>query len=114
MNNNNTPDNNSKLPKGSQTILVWVVAALITLLVISLMKDVVTKNSTHEFTYSEFVQMLEKGQIESVTFSGSNIEIEPNQDIKIAYPLVKYFYTVRVSGDLELFSQLREPDVEFK
>ncbi len=114
MNNNNTPDNNSKLPKGSQTILVWVVAALITLLVISLMKDVVTKNSTHEFTYSEFVQMLEKGQIESVTFSGSNIEIEPNQDIKIAYPLVKYFYTVRVSGDLELVSQLREADVEFK
>ena len=41
MNNNNTPDNNSKLPKGSQTILIWVVAALITLLVISLMKDVV-------------------------------------------------------------------------
>ncbi len=113
MNNNNTPDNNSKLPKGSQTILIWVVAALITLLVISLMKDVVTKNSTHEFSYSEFTQMLEKGQIESVTFSGPNIEIEPNQDVKIAYPLVKYFYTVRVSGDYQLIAQLKEADVDF-
>lgn len=113
MNNNNTPDNNSKLPKGSQTILIWVVAALITLLVISLMKDAVTKNSTHEFSYSEFTQMLEKGQIESVTFSGPNIEIEPNQDVKIAYPLVKYFYTVRVSGDYQLIAQLKEADVDF-
>ncbi len=113
MNNNNTPDNNSKLPKGSQTILIWVVAALITLLVISLMKDVVTKNSTHEFSYSEFTQMLGKGQIESVTFSGPNIEIEPNQDVKIAYPLVKYFYTVRVSGDYQLIAQLKEADVDF-
>ncbi|MDO5350467.1 MAG: ATP-dependent zinc metalloprotease FtsH [Lachnospiraceae bacterium] len=113
MDNNNTPDNNSKLPKGSQTILIWAVAALITFLVISLMRDAVTKNSTHEFLYSEFVQMVDRGQVESVTISGSNIEIEPTKEVKQAYPMVKYFYTVRVSGDTDLVPQLRAAGIPF-
>ncbi len=114
MDNNNTPDNNSnKLPKGGQTLLIWAVAALITFFVISLMRDAVTKNSNHEFSYDEFVQMIEDGQIEEVTFQGSTIEIEPKEEVKAAYPLAKYFYTVRVSGDLELIPQLREAGVKF-
>ncbi len=114
MDNNNTPDNNSnKLPKGGQTLLIWAVAALITFFVISLMRDAVTKNSNHEFSYDEFVQMIEDGQIEEVTFQGSTIEIEPKEEVKAAYPLAKYFYTVRVSGDLELIPQLREAGIKF-
>ena len=91
MENNNTPDNNNnnaKLPKGGQTVLIWVVAALITFFVISLMRDAVAKNSNHEFTYDEFVQMIEAGQIEEVTFQGNTIEIEPVAEIKAAHPLV--------------------------
>lgn len=118
MDNNHTPDNNNtngnnKLPKGGQTVLIWVVAALITFFVISLMRDVVARNSNHEFTYDEFVQMIEDGQIEEVTFQGSTIEIEPVAEVKMAHPLVKYFYTIRVSGDLELIPQLREAGVKF-
>ncbi|MCI8950077.1 MAG: ATP-dependent zinc metalloprotease FtsH [Lachnospiraceae bacterium] len=114
MDNNNTPDNNSnKLPKGGQTLLIWAVAALITFFVISLMRDAVTKNSNHEFSYDEFVQMIEEGQIEEVTFQGATIEIEPKEEVKAAYPLAKYFYTVRVSGDLELIPQLREAGIKF-
>ncbi len=118
MDNNHTPENNNsngnnKLPKGGQTILIWVVAALITFFVISLMRDVVARNSNHEFTYDEFVQMIEDGQIEEVTFQGSTIEIEPVAEVKMAHPLVKYFYTIRVSGDLELIPQLREAGVKF-
>ncbi len=109
MENNNTPDNNNnnaKLPKGGQT-------ALITFFVISLMRDAVAKNSNHEFTYDEFVQMIEAGQIEEVTFQGNTIEIEPVAEIKAAHPLVKYFYTVRVSGDIELIPQLRSAGIKF-
>ena len=116
MENNNTPDNNNnnaKLPKGGQTVLIWVVAALITFFVISLMRDAVAKNSNHEFTYDEFVQMIEAGQIEEVTFQGNTIEIEPTAEIKAAHPLVKYFYTVRVSGDIELIPQLRSAGIKF-
>ncbi len=116
MENNNTPDNNNnnaKLPKGGQTVLIWVVAALITFFVISLMRDAVAKNSNHEFTYDEFVQMIEAGQIEEVTFQGNTIEIEPVAEIKAAHPLVKYFYTVRVSGDIELIPQLRSAGIKF-
>ncbi len=116
MENNNTPDNNNnnaKLPKGGQTVLIWVVAALITFFVISVLRDAVAKNSNHEFTYDEFVQMIEAGQIEEVTFQGNTIEIEPVAEIKAAHPLVKYFYTVRVSGDIELIPQLRSAGIKF-
>ena len=114
MDNNNTPDNNSKMPKGSQTVLVWLVAAVITFVVIGLMKDVVTKNSTHEFTYSEFIQMIEDRQIESVTFSGNEAKIEPTKEITSKYPLVKYYYTVLVSRDYHLTEQLKEAGIEMK
>lgn len=114
MENNNTPENNNKIPKGSQTLFVWLVAAVITFIVIGLMKDAVTKNSTHEFTYSEFIQMVEKGQIESVTFSGSEIKLEPVREIKAKYPLVKYYYTILIAQDYSLVEQLKEANVEMK
>ena len=54
MDNNNTQDNN-KMQKGGQTLLVWAVAALITFMVITFMRDALTRNSTVEYTYSEFL-----------------------------------------------------------
>ena len=116
MDNNNTPENNnnSKIPKGSQTVIVWLVAAVITFLVIGLMKDVVTKNSTHEFTYSEFLDMIENRQLESVTFTGSEAKLEPTKEITSQYPLVKYYYTVLVARDFTLTEQLKEAGIEMK
>ena len=116
MDNNNTPENNnnSKIPKGGQTEIVWLVAAVITFLVIGLMKDVVTKNSTHEFTYSEFLDMIENRQLESVTFTGSEAKLEPTKEITSQYPLVKYYYTVLVARDFTLTEQLKEAGIEMK
>ena len=116
MDNNNTPENNnnSKIPKGGQTVIVWLVAAVITFLVIGLMKDVVTKNSTHEFTYSEFLDMIENRQLESVTFTGSEAKLEPTKEITSQYPLVKYYYTVLVARDFTLTEQLKEAGIEMK
>ena len=79
---NNTPDNNkNKMQKGSQTLLIWVIAALITLSVISLMNRAIAGNSTHEFTYSEFIDLVKKNQVESVSFGSSKITITPKEEI---------------------------------
>ena len=112
MDNNNTQDNN-KMQKGGQTLLVWAVAALITFMVITFMRDALTRNSTVEYTYSEFLEMVDQGKVESVVIDGSRIEIEPTMDVKMANPMVTYYYTLRVSGDYTLVDRLNEAGVDF-
>ena len=113
MDNNNTQDNN-KMQKGGQTLLVWAVAALITFMVITFMRDALTRNSTVEYTYSEFLEMVDQGKVESVVIDGSRIEIEPTMDVKLANPMVTYYYTLRVSGDYTLVGRLNEAGVDFR
>ena len=113
MDNNNTQDNN-KMQKGGQTLLVWAVAALITFMVITFMRDALTRNSTVEYTYSEFLEMVDQGKVESVVIDGSRIEIEPTVDVKMANPMVTYYYTLRVSGDYTLVDRLNEAGVDFR
>ena len=113
MDNNNTQDNN-KMQKGGQTLLVWAVAALITFMVITFMRDALTRNSTVEYTYSEFLEMVDQGKVESVVIDGSRIEIEPTMDVKMANPMVTYYYTLRVSGDYTLVDRLNEAGVDFR
>ena len=113
MDNNNTQDNN-KMQKGGQMLLVWAVAALITFMVITFMRDALTRNSTVEYTYSEFLEMVDQGKVESVVIDGSRIEIEPTMDVKMANPMVTYYYTLRVSGDYTLVDRLNEAGVDFR
>ena len=113
MDNNNTQDNN-KMQKGGQTLLVWAVAALITFMVLTFMRDALTRNSTVEYTYSEFLEMVDQGKVESVVIDGSRIEIEPTMDVKMANPMVTYYYTLRVSGDYTLVDRLNEAGVDFR
>ena len=102
------------MQKGGQTLLVWAVAALITFMVITFMRDALTRNSTVEYTYSEFLEMVDQGKVESVVIDGSRIEIEPTMDVKMANPMVTYYYTLRVSGDYTLVDRLNEAGVDFR
>ena len=79
-NNNNQDKNNGKMSPNGQTILVLVVAALITLMVITLMRDMVTKNSTEELSYTEYVEMVEAGKVEAVLISNSEITVYPKKE----------------------------------
>ncbi|MEG0688289.1 MAG: ATP-dependent zinc metalloprotease FtsH, partial [Hungatella sp.] len=99
MDNNNNQDNHGKMPKNGQTILILVIAAVITLSAMMLMKNVMMKSTTKELPYSEFVQMLDAGEVESVTVGNAEIVIVPKKDLKQYSPITQY-YTVRMeSGD---------------
>ena len=65
-------------------------------------------------TYSEFLEMVDQGKVESVVIDGSRIEIEPTMDVKMANPMVTYYYTLRVSGDYTLVDRLNEAGVDFR
>ena len=78
-NNNNQDNNNGKMSPNGQTILVLVIAAVITLMVITLMRNMVTKNSTQELSYTQYVEMVEDGKVEAVLIGNSEITIYPKK-----------------------------------
>ncbi|PNV62866.1 AAA family ATPase [Clostridium sp. chh4-2] len=107
MENKNNQDNkNGKAPKNGQTLLILVIAAVITFCSITLMKDLMTKSSTEELTYDQFVGMLENKEVESVIIDSSTIQITPKKGIEGYSPLIKY-YTVRMS-DYKLSDRVLE------
>lgn len=111
-NKNNQDNNNGKTPKNGQTLLILVIAAVITFCSITLMKDLMTKSSTEELTYDQFVSMLENKEVESVIIDSSTIQITPKKDLKDYSPFIKY-YTVRMS-DYKLSDRVLESGAQVK
>lgn len=81
-NSNNGPgqDNNGdKAPKKINLLLLFV-AALMTLLFVSYFSKLMNNSSETQITYSEFVSMLEAGEVESVQISSDIIYIKKAED----------------------------------
>ncbi len=112
-NNNNQDNNNGKMSPNGQTILVLVVAAVITLMVITLMRDMVTKNSTEELSYTQYVEMVEDGKVEAVLIGNSEITIYPKKEATEYSQLIRY-YTVKVPTDYNNTERLLENGVDIK
>lgn len=110
MDNNNNQDNNGKMPKNGQTILILVVAAVITFMSVSWMKNVLSSRQNEKIPYSQFVQMLEKGEIESVVVGNSEVTIHPKPELQQYLPNIRY-YTVRMEGGDQLTERLMEAGV---
>ena len=112
-NNNNQDNNNGKMSPNGQTILVLVVAAVITLMVITLMRDMVTKNSTQELSYTQYVEMVEDGKVEAVLIGNSEITIYPKKEATEYSQMIRY-YTVKVPTDYNNAERLLENGVDIK
>ncbi len=112
-NNNNRPqeqDGNGKLPKNQMWIML--IAAIATLAIVTMMKNVMVDERQQEVTYSQFWEEVERGEVESVTIAGSQINIQYKESSDKANPLFEY-YTIPVSRDYGLTDRLLEYDVGF-
>ncbi len=109
-NNNNSPDQNNggKMPRNQITILI--LAALLTLMAVSLMQRVMNNEMKQELSYDDFVQYVEEGQVEAVVIKNSEISITIKSDSPNYIPTIQY-YTVRVEGDYGLIERLVENNV---
>ncbi|MCC8017782.1 MAG: ATP-dependent zinc metalloprotease FtsH [Lachnospiraceae bacterium] len=107
---NNNNGNNKKNGRNGQSVLWLVLLALIILLVVSSMTNRVSSLTNQEITYSEFLSMVEDGEVESVTITSSEIQITPVQDEDALYQVS--YYTVNL-GDENLYEFLNENDVEY-
>ena len=112
-NNNNQDNNNGKMSPNGQAILVLVIAAVITLMVITLMRNMVTKNSTQELSYTQYVEMVEDGKVEAVLIGNSEITIYPKKEASEYSQLIRY-YTVKVPTDYNNAERLLAHGVDIK
>ncbi|MCD8109729.1 MAG: ATP-dependent zinc metalloprotease FtsH [Clostridiales bacterium] len=103
-------NNNNKNGRNGQSILWFVMLALIVLLLVSAMTNRVSSLTTQEITYSEFLAMVESGKVESVVITSSELEITPVEDEDALYQIT--YYTVNL-GDENLYEFLNENDVEY-
>lgn len=115
MNNNGTNGNKpggQEGPKKNPTVIILIVAAVITLLGISLMSSMVENATSKEISYDEFIQLIEKKEVKSVEINNSGkIIITPANSDKAAIPIT-YWTTQMNDGDL--VNRLLKADVSFK
>ncbi|HKM21149.1 MAG TPA: ATP-dependent zinc metalloprotease FtsH [Lachnospiraceae bacterium] len=116
MDNNQNPNNNpnngdkNQPPKNRQTLLVLLIASVITMLFLTYIRGVVTNASVQEISYDEFLSKVEAGEVESVEVGTDRITITPkNQEDKVL-PITYY---TGVMADDTLVDRLEEAHVTF-
>ncbi len=103
--NNNQSNNN----KNGMTLLIFILVGLAVLFIASMVSSSISSMTNQEISYTEFMDMVEAGQVDSVVFTGNRIEIHPKtEDGRM--PLVTY-YTVRLPHD-EVTTWLQENGVD--
>lgn len=123
-NGNNGHGNNGgpgKDPR-KQNVIMFVIAALISLLLVSSFVSLITGGSEKELTYNEFIGMVEEGKVESVVIGSDRIYIEPKAEQEMQSPLLYLYgmnpsvtyYTGRIESGDTLTARLLKYNVEVK
>ncbi len=108
-NNNRTPGN----PKKNKTnVIICIAAAFFAFGLILILNSEIQKNTKKEITYSKFIDMLEEGKVEKVTFASNVIHIEPKMNSESTLFKVTY-YTGYVNDTALVQKMLDKYDVEF-
>jgi len=112
---------NGKDPR-RQSIVLFIIAALISLLLVSSFVKLITGDSQQEISYNEFITMLEEKKIEAVVIGTDRIYIQSKADQGENSPLLYLYgmrptvsyYTGKIEDDDTLTARLLEYDVEVK
>jgi len=104
-NNQNNQNNRQEDPKGPK-IAPMLIAALVILLLVSYFTRALTSVTNKEISYTEFIQMLDEGKVESVFVESDRITITPKEEISTTPALrsVKVTYCTGIVEDREALS----------
>ena len=117
LNNGSDQNNNGGREPKKVNLMLLLVAALMTLLFVSYFSKLMNNSSETQITYSEFVTMLEEGQVESVQISTDVIyikKIENEEEESKKNPFLAMFtgkedtvlYTAKIEDDNTLTQRL--------
>ena len=107
QNQNNDPKNDG--PKNRQSLLVLLVCIMISLVCVNLLSRM-TSNMTSEIPYSEFIKMLEAGEVESVVLKSDTLTITPKTQNSMTG--TTEIYTTLMEDESELTQRLEEAGVD--
>ena len=106
--NGGSGNNNNK--KNGQMFMYMIVIALVVMFFASMFSTSMSFGNSKEISYSEFIDMVEKGEVESVKIEAYQIDITPVPANENQFSNISY-YTARVDDD-ELVSLLEKYDVD--
>ena len=104
--NNDNQNNNGKKPQNRSFIFMLVVSIGMTLLFFYAYSRYQTSQQV-EISYSQFLDMLDKGEVAKVRIYSSSLEIVPKTDKKSKTAMKKTSYATRIS-DLKLVDRLEK------
>ena len=114
-NSNNNGDNNrnngGRNNRNGQMVMMFVLITLVALLFMSLISKWQTQMTAREISYTEFLQMVDEGKVESVELTSQQIDITPKKSEDELVPIT--YYTGYV-GDEELVPTLKKAGVTIK
>ena len=85
--NNNGGGDNNKNPKNRQSILLFLITAMVTMLAISFIQDL--GSSSSEISYDKFIQMVEDGEVSRVEIGAQQIEVAVKSDSPLGGEIVR-------------------------
>ena len=103
--NNNNNNNNDKKPKNFNAIIWLIIVGVITFIGITMLNSFLREASYKEISYTEFLDMVDRGEVEAVEFKSDRIVITPH---KSGNELVTYTYYTGYVNDEELVKNLTE------
>ncbi|MCI7040701.1 MAG: ATP-dependent zinc metalloprotease FtsH [Lachnospiraceae bacterium] len=102
-------------------MILFLIAALVTLLMMSSFMKMMSGETEKEISYNEFIQMLEDGKVESVEISSDRVNIKPKEEEKPQTMLYLYgspstvtYYTGKIEDDDTLTQRLLQYNVPVK
>ena len=109
--NNNNMGNNFGRGQNRKSMVLCLIVALGIFFVFSLMNRQVEKARDKEISYDQFLQLLDDGQVESVTLTSDQIKIVPKKQSNSLYQIT--YHTGLISMDITLVQRLEKANVKF-
>ncbi len=105
-----------------QSIILFLIAALISLLLVSSFVKLITGDSEKEISYNEFITMVENKKVDTVVIGTDRVYIQSKADQENVSPLLYLYgmnptvsyYTGKIEDDDTLTARLLEHGVEVK
>ena len=111
MDQNQNKGPNGEGPKNKQSLLILLICIMVVLVCVNMLTRM-TRGVSNEIAYSEFIEMLEEGEVESVVIQSSSLEITPR--VQQSMGIQTTLYTVPTEDGNEVTKRLEEAGVEFK
>jgi len=112
MPSENNDNNKKNSDKEKRALLIFAIVALIFTLTLNYFIGKKQMDSVDEVKYSEFIDMLDKGEIDEVEFSGSIINFTLKEDNENQYGIKKKYYTGYINNP-ELLEKFEEKGVVY-